>query len=331
MRIAAFGRTRMLYDTIKLLSQNGHEIVLIGTCKEAPEYDIVSADFEDLSIKLQVPFFNTSAINSEEVISMLYACNADIAVSMNWLTVVGQSVTDAFPYGVLNAHPGDLPKYRGNACPNWAMMSNDEKIVISIHQMEPDKLDSGAIILKDSFSITKDTRIGEIYNFLQKSVPLLFLQAVDGLYNGTIKPQPQNTDNILRCYPRIPSDSLISWGKRVESILRLINASSEPFAGAYTYYNMSKLTIWRASIKEFENQSLYVPGQVVYIDKSTGDVEVAAADGIVVLHEVQLDNKGRIPPALIIKSIRTRLGMNIEDEIYKLHQKNIMLDCGDKS
>ena len=162
MRIAAFGRTRMLYDTVKLLSENGHEIVLIGTCKEAPEYDITAADFKDLAKNLQVPFFNTSSINSEEVISMLTACNADIAVSFNWLTIVGQSVIDAFPYGVLNAHPGDLPRYRGNACPNWAMLSNDDKVVISIHQMEPDKLDSGAIILKDSFSINKDTRIGEI-------------------------------------------------------------------------------------------------------------------------------------------------------------------------
>jgi methionyl-tRNA formyltransferase len=331
MRIAAFGRTRMLYDTIKLLSDNGHEIVLIGTCTEAPEYDITAADFEDLAKNLQVPFFNTPSINSKEVVDMLYSCNADIAVSFNWLTVVGQSAIDAFPYGVLNAHPGDLPKYRGNACPNWAMLSNEENVVISIHQMESDKLDSGAIILKDSLAINKDTRIGEIYDFLQKTIPFLFLQAVDGLYNGTIKPQPQSTDNVLRCYPRIPSDSLINWREKAESILRLINASSEPFDGAYTFYNMSKLTIWRASIKEFEHQSLYVPGQVVSINRSNGDVEVAAADGIVVLHEVQLEDMDRIPPASIIKSMRTRLGMNIEDEIYKLHQKINIPDSGDES
>lgn len=321
MKVAALGRTRFLYDAIKLLHQNGHQIALIGTCKEAPDYDIKAPDFKELSGQLQAPFFNDVKINSPEVINILKNANADIAISVNWPTIIGDAAINIFPYGILNAHAGDLPRYRGNACPNWAILEAEEKIGISIHKMVPNELDCGDIILKEFIPIDRSTRVGEIYDALGEKIPKMFLRAADGLADGSIKPQAQEKTGTQRCYPRRPSDALIRWENSAESILRLINASSLPFAGAYTYFNMEKLTIWRADTQELECQSLYIPGQVVFSDKKTGYVGIAAKDGVVVLQEIQLENNQKASPCTVIKSSRDRLGMNVEDELYLLKKR----------
>ena len=323
MRIAALGRTRMLYDSIKLLDQNSHAIVLIGTCREAPEYDIKASDFEALARELQAPFFNDVKINSFEVRNILRKCNADIAISVNWRTVIGKEAIESFPYGILNAHIGDLPRFRGNATPNWALIAGEQKIALTIHQMEPDELDSGSIAVKDYYPVDLNTRIGDIYDYTTKTMPQLFLRAVEGLRNGTIRPIAQNTDPCaaLRCYPRMPPDSLIRWESSAQDIVRLINASSEPFSGAYTFLNMEKMVVWRAYIQSFKTPSLYIPGQIVFIDKDTGNIGVAAIDGIVVLQVIQMENGSRIQPSAVIQSMRTRLGMNIEDELHKLYMR----------
>lgn len=322
MRIAALGRTRLLYDSIRLLHEHGHQVALIGTCRAAPEYDVKASDFEALAKELSVPFFNDARINAPENIQTLRSAMADIAISVNWLTIVGKDAVNAFPHGILNAHAGDLPRYRGNACPNWALLNGEAQIGVTIHKMAPDELDSGDIVLKEYLSVNRDTRIGEIYDYLGEAVPKLFLRAVNGLESGSITPVEQSRDPqlALRCYPRVPSDSRIDWSRPAEDILRLINASSEPFQGAYTFLNMNRLVIWRASREPFQTPSLYIPGQVAYIDRDGGSVGVAANDGVVVLREVQLEDGGRVRPADIIRSTRARLGMNTEDELYRLHK-----------
>ena len=90
--------------------------------------------------------------------SELKELDCQIALSFNWLNLLPSDFRSCFQYGVFNAHPGDLPKYKGNACPNWAMINGDEKIVIAVHEMV-DELDSGDIALKSSLEINENTYI----------------------------------------------------------------------------------------------------------------------------------------------------------------------------
>jgi methionyl-tRNA formyltransferase len=323
VRIAILGRTHILYELVGVLEKAGHKIVLIGTCKEAPEYLVKVRDFELLAQKLQVPFFNDAQINKPEIVSLLKSVAADVAVTVNWLTVVGAAAVAAFKSGILNVHAGDLPRYRGNACPNWAVLMGESQIAVSIHFMEPDRLDSGDVLLKKYFSIGLKDRIMDIYERINKDIPEMYLKVIDDLEKGNILPvkQSENPLEALHCYTRKPSDGLIDWSKDAEYIDRLVRVSSEPFAGAYTFYNGIKIIVWGASHKKFDFPSLAVPGQVIKIDKKSGNVEVACGSNVLVLHMVQIDGEeNRMPSAKLIKSIRDRLGFQIEDEIYKLWQ-----------
>lgn len=240
MRIAILGRTGLLFKTMKLLTERGHDVVLVGTCKAAPEYEVTEADFEQYAKSHEIPFFCNANLRDDSVVEMLRQVNADIAVSVNWMNIIGEASIRCFKFGILNAHAGDLPRYRGNACPNWAMILGEKQIAVSVHFMEANKLDSGDILVKGYLPISKRTRIGEIYAWLEDVIPGMFAEAISGLEAGTIIPKKQSQDKNawLRVYPRMPSDSLIDWHKDAMGIERLINASSEPFSGAYTYYGM---------------------------------------------------------------------------------------------
>ena len=118
MKVAVIGRSEILYRTAELLLGQGYEVPLIVTSKEAPEYSKNVEDFKKLAEKTGAIFVR--AIDSDKILSVLKGMSPiDVAVSVNHNGILSQAVIDCFPCGILNAHGGDLPRYRGNACQAW--------------------------------------------------------------------------------------------------------------------------------------------------------------------------------------------------------------------
>lgn len=319
MRVAILGRTQFLYNTIPLLEQAGHEIVIIGTCKASEEYTVNERDFEETAIEKKIPFFCTSKINDKAIEEKLRDVNADIAISMNWISMIGKSIIDCFPYGVLNAHAGDLPRYRGNACPNWAIINGEKKIGLSIHFMDADRLDAGNIVIKKYISIDNNTTIGYIYEQLETIIPNAYLESLNIIGSGKMGIVQEG--NVLRCYPRKPSDGRIDWFKSIYEIDKLVRASGYPFAGAYTYFQNYKIIINTIQIEEFTYNILAVPGQVVGLDKKEGILSIAAKDGVVKIIDGYIEEKKDKKLTDVVSSMRDRLGYVCEDEIYQLKEE----------
>jgi methionyl-tRNA formyltransferase len=307
-----------MYDAIRLAVGRGHELVLVGTCASIPEYRTKEADFERLAREAGCRFFIDANINDAKYVGLARESGAEIALSVNWLTMIGPAMIAAFPLGILNAHAGDLPRYRGNACPNWAILAGEDHIGACVHIMVPE-LDAGPIAVRRRFPLTSDTYIGEVYEFLDREFPRMLVEGMEGLGNGSLKPEPQREDPALalRCFPRGPDDGRIDWRDSAQQICRLIRASSKPFAGAFTYLDGRRLTVWRAREETFHQQSMGVPGQVIRIDRKHGHITVLAGERTVVLEEVAIDGVSR-PPAELITSARIRLGLDAIVELENL-------------
>ena len=99
-----------------------------------------------------------------------------MAISVNWPNLLTPEVLDLFPDGVWNAHAGDLPRYRGNAAPNWAILSGEDAVILTIHRMSAG-LDEGPILAQRSFPLDETTYISDVYAFLDEAVP----HALDGV------------------------------------------------------------------------------------------------------------------------------------------------------
>lgn len=305
MRIGIIGRTEILYKTALSLCEAGHQIAFIITAKEAPEYTVTANDFKLLAEKLNVPFVQSPKIS--DLMQFLVENKSDIAVSINYSGILPQEIIDLFPLGVLNAHGGDLPRYRGNACQAWAILNGEKRIGLCIHKMIGGELDSGDIIARDYYKIDIETKITQVWEWMLTVTPLLMKEAVSNLAKDpsyVLDIQSKNASDALRCYPRRPEDGRIKWSAAAIDILRLVNASNKPYSGAFCEYKGNSLVIWDAElVSGFENFCA-IPGQVILIGE--GFIEVACGEGK--LRILSAEYAGQVDkPDKWIKSIRIRL------------------------
>ncbi|MDQ7024073.1 MAG: formyltransferase family protein [Anaerolineae bacterium] len=326
MKFAAIGRTKTLVDSIRRAVAGGHICTLIITTTESPESAITEADFEALAQDIGATFLNTRYINQQATHEIIRASAAQVAISLNWQFLINNETLNLFPQGIINSHVGDLPRYRGNATPNWALIMGETSIPMTLHFMD-DGLDTGDILLQRSMPLTAETRVRDIYDFSAHVVPKMFSEVLTALEKGALQPKPQPTDPTLalRCYPRLPQDSFIDWHQSAEEIQRLVQAVSEPFNGAYTYLGTDKLIIWRAYAEKPQTPYLAVAGHVVE-RRAKGEIAVATGDGFLIVQDVQLGDGQRCKAGDIIKSVRLRLGMNLADEIAALQQRITALE-----
>ena len=308
MRVAIIGRTEILYETAELLAKRGHEIALIVTAKAAPEYTRTEDDFKALASRLNTPFIHTARI-AETLETIRSIAPVDIGVSMNYPGVIPSEAIDLFPLGILNAHGGDLPRYRGNACQAWAILNGEERVGLCVHKMVGGELDSGDIIARDYHPLSAETSITEIYAWMGSRTPPLFEKTLDLLAanpNYVLERQSKNPADSLRCYPRLPEDGRIDWNRSSAEIMRLINASTKPYAGAFTYNKGEKIRIWNARMGTLPCPSCFVPGQVLW-KNDDGSVAVGTGDsGVLLLDVLQGETSEPYPAKEIVTSLRER-------------------------
>lgn len=310
--IGIIGRTKTLYNTAKILGEKGYKIKIIITSTPS-DYDSTTLnDFKKLAEKNNAEYVFTKNINDKQIKKKIEKAKLDLGISINNPLLISKEIFSKFKFGILNLHAGDLPRYRGNATANWAILNDEKKIVLTIHKMD-EGLDSGDIIIKNNFLIKNNTTITEFYEYLEKNGPQLFLDAIKFLESGKkLKKQSQNQNVVLRTYPRQEKDGLIDWSKSIFEIDRLIRASGYPFYGAYTYHNLEKLSILKAKPEIPKFKFLSEVGQITE-RKKNGEISIACKDGFLVVSKIKYKGKIYTKPTTIIKTIHTRLGLNVED------------------
>ena len=307
MNFVALGRGEILYSTIELLVDQGHEVVSIVTSEGAPEYRKQISDFQEIAAKLSVPILVSSS-NSEISTFLRRFRGLEIGISVNHKTMVSSGVLEIFDRGVLNLHGGDLPRYRGNACQAWAIVNGEAQIGACVHFMEPGEVDTGKIIDRRYFPLDESTKIRACLDWLEEVGPTMFsvsLEYLEKQHDFYLEDTWASGRESLRCYERRPEDGLINWSKSSIEINRLVNASGDPYFGAFTHLNGEVLKIHDSRVGVPEGEILAIPGQVVRVEKEY--VSIACESGI--LDILKLESKGVIlTPNSVLNSTRLRVG-----------------------
>lgn len=309
MRIAILGRTRWLLDSATALAAAGHSIGFVASSKAASHDPTQPDDFADLANRFGAPFLRTADLDSSPALKQLQDSGCEIALSINWNRILSTAIS-ALPGGILNVHAGDLPRYRGNAPVNWAILNGEAHVGLCLHHMIPNIVDDGEVVARMKYELTDQTYIGDVFAWLDTAIPALVVEGFESLgqgraNTGTAVP---NKARALRCFPRRPEDSRIDWSQPASAIHRMIRASSEPFAGAFTTLdNREIVRIWRADPFDWEGDFLSVPGQVMM--RSDVYPVIACGKGCLVLRKVSIDGQDDFSAALaaIGKSLRNRL------------------------
>jgi len=325
MKIVAIGRSQLMYDTIKYFNAKGIKFACIITGPANHEYTRKEPDFKKLAKDNNCPFFSAEYIN-EDIRKTLAVIKPDIALSVNWKTVIKWEIIRMFRYGIMNYHFGDLPAFRGNATPNWAIIAGEKAGTVTVHYMT-EQLDEGNIILKQKFRINNNCYISDLYAVMAETCPLLFWRAYLKVKKGFKGVKQAGLKKSLRCLPRYPYDSLIDWSISANEIARLVRASSLPFSGAYTYLNGRKVIIWKARPAGKGIDHLGAPGQVVSVNKKSGIVSVLTGAGVLDIGSAGLRRGQIVKPCGLVKSARARFGRDHGAIIEALVSENRKLAC----
>jgi methionyl-tRNA formyltransferase len=306
MNIVLIGRTKVLAAIGRECIDRAEKVVAIVTASESAETKNDFFEIENFARLHEIPIF--SSPNLGVILRQLRELGPiDIGLSVNYVSVLSKDQIDVFRLGVLNAHGGDLPRYRGNACQAWAILNGERSIALCIHQMVGGSLDSGDIIAREYFSLSEQTYIGDVYNWMSSRIPELMLYSAQKLNTDSsfcVEKQSVDPSDSLRTYPRLPEDGRIVWRSSTVEILRLIRASSLPFSGAFAMLGDARITIWKANevrLHPFNS----VPGQILGIGNDWFDVSVDDGSSAIRVTHATLDSGEDWKDA--IKSIRTRL------------------------
>lgn len=303
LRVGIIGRTGLLLEAAKAIAASGRMLSFVQTRRAEAHYDAAVDEFRALAAAHGAPFLEGS--NLIATADQIAGTRTDVVLSMNWPTLVPDSVLGLFRYGILNAHAGDLPRFRGNACPNWALFNFEPAIGLTIHRMTAE-LDAGPYLYKTSLAVDETTYIGEVYDWLARTIPGAFVAALDRIETtGFVEQDPAIRP--LRAFPRRPEDGRIDWRAPARNVLALIRASSRPFAGAFTNLEgASEIRVWRASPHRPDYDVLVVPGQVC--GRAGENPIVATGDGLVTIEDCTSEGRdGAATKRLILASLRNRL------------------------
>ena len=186
----------------------------------------------------------------------------------------------------MNIHAYLLPKYRGAAPINWALINGEKKTGITIIRMN-EKMDSGDIVLKNELNISSDDNAVTLDDKLAKLAPKALKEVLVSIENGTISFSRQNENEVSFAPKLKKEDAKISWDKPAQDIINQIRGLFS-WPGTFTLYKGKVLKIWNAGIVNIISKEKHHPGTIIDFDKY--GIIVASKPGFVLIKELQLES-----------------------------------------
>jgi methionyl-tRNA formyltransferase len=227
----------------------------------------------------------------------------------------------------LNVHYAELPRLRGRATVNWALINGDPHTAITIHEVVPG-LDQGNVLFQETVAIPERATVTDLYETLN-AIQRQELGGVVSRFLGGFRGTVQDEANASYGATRLPCDGAIDWTSPTASIDRLVRALTHPFPGAYTWIGLDRLFVDLAepATGRWEGR---VPGRVVAIDRESGGVEVLTGDGVLKLLMVHRADGPSLPASAVITSLNTTMGLQLQDVLERMAALEALL-VGDRT
>ncbi|WP_026487203.1 methionyl-tRNA formyltransferase [Caldanaerobius polysaccharolyticus] len=245
---------------------------------------------------------------NEEFLSLLKDIKPDLIVVVAYGKILRKEVLDIPRYGCINVHASLLPKYRGAAPINWAIINGEKHTGITTMYMDTG-LDTGDIILQEVVDIGENDTAGSLHDRLKDVGAKVLCDTLRLIEQGKAVRVPQD-DNSSTYAPALDKDTgRIDWTKRAVDIVNLIRGTN-PWPGAYTRYGGQVLKIWRAQVVQCSKEGK--PGEVMMADEKKGFI-VRCGEGCVSIQELQAPNSRRMSYMEYLRGHRVEEGKSMGD------------------
>ena len=287
LRLIFMGTPDFAVPTLVELAARGHDIVAVYTRAPKPAgrgMDMQITPVEREARRLALPVFTPKTLRTDDAQAAFRAHGADAAVVVAYGLILPKAVLEAPRFGCFNVHASLLPRWRGAAPINRAVMAGDAESGVTIMQMD-EGLDTGAMVLAERLPILPDTTAGELHDALSPRGADLMARALAALERGTLTPTAQPEAGVTYADKISKDETRIDWSKPAQDVHNHIRGLS-PFPGAWFELGGVRVKVLRSTKGEGVGQ----PGTAL-----DGRLTIACGDGAVRL--VQVQRAGKQPMA----------------------------------
>lgn len=305
MRILFMGTPDFAKESLEALYEANFEIVGVVTNVDKPKGRGMKMQYspvKEYAMSKKLPIYQPEKIrNNIEFLEEMRRLNPDLMCVVAYGKILPQEILDVPKYGAINVHGSLLPKYRGAAPIQWAVINGDKVTGITTMYMNAG-MDTGDMILKEEVTIGEDETTGELWNRLSKVGAKLLVQTVNNIKDGTVKRTKQPEEGTMA--PMLSKEiAKIDWENKTAKEIKNLVRGLNPIMGAYTILNSKKVKFWKVQViskdelikkfpdlKEYEgNLKGVTPGTVLFADDKSG-LFINAKDGILQVLEIQGEN-----------------------------------------
>ncbi len=303
MKILYMGTPDFAVLPLKKLIDGGHEIVGVITREDKPKgrgMKVFMTPVKEFALTLDIPVFQPKTLKDGALKNLLSDLKPEMIVVVAYGKILPKYILDFPKYGCINLHGSLLPKYRGSAPIQHAVLNGDKVSGVTTMLMN-EGMDTGDILLKQEVKISSTDTSESLFNTLSVVGADLLLSTVDAVEKGGITPVPQNEAEATYAPPIIKENAKIAWNETTDTILNLIRGSfSWPIA--FTDSEIGRIKVYEAIRGNSSGNS----GEIVHLS-DTG-LEVATGDGSIIITRFQVESGKRMTPIEYFRGHASILG-----------------------
>ena len=313
MKIIFMGTPDFAVPTLKKLYDSGYEVQAVFTQPDKPKgrgYKLTPPPVKVLAQEHDTPVYQPQSLkkDGEEYVKIINDLAPDCIVVAAYGKMLPKSVLDIPRLGCVNVHGSLLPKYRGAAPIQQAVIDGEKESGVTIMQMGTG-LDTGDMISRIVVPLAKDETGGSLFDKLAQAGAELLVQTLPSIFDGTATREKQPEESPTPYAAMISKKmGLLDFSKNAEELERLVRGL-DPWPSAFTFINGKTLKVWKSSV--LEKQAQEAPGTVIAADK--GGIQVACGQKVLVLHEVQLEGKKRMEADAFLRGYQLKPGDMFRD------------------
>lgn len=299
MRIVFMGTPDFAVGSLQALCESGkHEILAVVTQPDRPKgrgNKLLQTPVKEYALAQGLTVYQPQKVKTPEFVELLHKLQPELIVVAAFGQFLSKEILELPKYGCINVHASLLPKYRGAAPIQYAIIKGEKKSGVTIMQMDIG-MDTGAMLDKVVVPIEENTTMGELHDALREQGAALLLEVIDKIAAGTAVAEPQ--DNEQATYATLLDRSMehIDWSKTAQEVHNLIRGFN-PAPSTFTKLpNGKSLKIWGS--KMTDKSSAAAAGTVIETGKHS--FFVACGEGVLEITEVQPESKKRMPAQVFL-------------------------------
>ena len=281
MRILFMGTPDIAAECLKALYAAGHDICAVYTRRDKPvgrKQVLTAPPVKEVALAHGTPVFQPRTLRDGSEDENIRALAPELIVVVAYGCILPKSVLEAPKYGCINLHVSLLPKYRGSAPVQWAVLNGDAETGVSIMQMD-EGLDTGDVLCCEKIVIDPEETSGQLFDRVTAVGARVLCEVVPAIAAGTLKPQPQDHENA--CLAPMLNKEMAEF-RLTESAAHIHNwvRGMNPWPMAFFMHDGKKIKVTASKLSE--NPANAAPGSVLAVKPLT----IACQDGAIVLDSV---------------------------------------------